>query len=371
MRLLLSLLLMLLSALPLAAEPRPAATNVRGAAYPRVDDDRRVTFQFRAPQAKTVQLQPGGDDNGLGRGPIEMQRGEGGVWSVTTAPAAPGFHYYWFLVDGAMANDPGSETFFGWGRQTSGVDVPDSDGEFYAIKDVPHGAVRSHYYHSKLTNSWRRAIVYTPPGYDTERDARYPVLYLQHGAGEDECGWTAQGKANFILDNLIAEKQATPMIVVMDCGYAFAPGDKENRFAEVFLEELIPSIESAFRTKTEREHRAMAGLSMGSMQTLRITLASLDRFAYIGGFSGPIREFDAAKSYDGAFADADAFNGRVKLLWLGAGTEEQRIHDSVAAAHAALDAAKIKHEFVSLPGLAHEWQTWRRSLLDFAPRLFK
>ncbi len=356
-----------------AAEPQPASSNVRGASYPRVHDDLRVTFQLPAPQAKQVQLQPGGDDNGLGKGPLEMQRDANGTWSITTSPAVPGFHYYWFLVDGVKVNDPGSETFFGWGRQTSGIEIPDAHGDFYTRQEVPAGAVRAFWYRSQITGQWRRAFVYTPPGYDKHPDQRYGVLYLQHGAGEDERGWSTQGRAQCILDNLIAASKAKPMIVVMDCGYAERVGatDKINAFGEVVIDELIPKIDKSFRTRADREHRAMAGLSMGSMQTLQITLTHLDTFAYIGGFSGPSRDFDAQTSYHGAFQNADEFNRRVRLFWIGAGTGEERILKSVRSMHDALERAGIKHVYVESPGTAHEWQTWRRALHDFAPRLFQ
>jgi hypothetical protein len=197
---------------------------VPGAQYPCVHSDLRVTFRLKAPDARIVQLQPGGGDNGLGLGPMGMTRADDGTWSVTIPPAVPGFHYYWFLVDGVVVSDPASETYFGWGKECSGIEIPENGVDFYAVKDVPHGDVRVHWYFSKTTQAWRRAYVYTPPDYDLERRARYPVLYLQHGSGEDERGWTNQGHANFILDNLIAEGKAKPMIVVMEQGYATPPG---------------------------------------------------------------------------------------------------------------------------------------------------
>ncbi len=362
-------------------EGQPASTNVRGAAYPRVHADGRVTFRLKAPGARTVQLQPGGDDNGLGKGPLDMTQGEDGVWTVTTPPAVPGFHYYWFLVDGVATNDPGSETFFGWAKQSSGVEVPEPGTDFYDTKDVPHGEVRSRWYHSQVTGKWRRALVYTPPGYDADPAARFPVLYLQHGSGEDERGWTAQGRANFILDNLIAAGKAIPMLVVMDCGYAEKPGaatppapGAPTPFEEVVIRDLIPAIDAAYRTRADREHRAIAGLSMGGAQALQIGLNHPDTFAYLGGFSSPPRggdTFDPKTAYNGAFRDASAFNAKYRLLWLGAGTAETRTHDRAKAVHEALDAAGIRHVFVDSPGTAHEWQTWRRALHDFAPRLFR
>ena len=199
-----------------ADESLPATSNVRGAQYPRVHPDLRVTFRLKAPDARKVQLHPAGD--GLGKADLDMVRGDDGLWTVTTPPAVAGFHYYWFLVDGTVVNDPSSETYFGWARQTSGVEIPEKGVDFYLPKDVPHGEVRVRWYFSKITGQWRRAYVYAPPDYDRNQRARYPVLYLQHGSGEDERGWSNQGRASFILDNLLAQGKARPMIVVMACG---------------------------------------------------------------------------------------------------------------------------------------------------------
>ena len=351
-------------------DSRPATSNVLNAQYPRVHPDGRVTFRITAPAAQKVQLQPGGNDNGLGKGPIDMVRDEKGVWTLTTPPAVPGFHYYWFLVDGFAANDPGSETYFGWAKETSGVEVPARGVDFYDPKDVPHGEVRLRVYQSKTTGQWRRALVYTPPGYDNGR-TRYPVLYLQHGAGENWTSWTKQGRANLILDNLIAAGKAKPMIVVMETGYATKPGATGNAFGDLLLDDLIPTIDANYRTMPDREHRAMAGLSMGGGQTLQITLTHLDKFAWIGSFSAPMRNFDAKTSYDGAFADSAAFNKKVRLLWIGAGTGEEAIHKGAKSARDALNQLGIKNVFFESPGTAHEWQTWRIHLNDFAPRLFQ
>jgi enterochelin esterase-like enzyme len=355
-----------------ADESVPATSNVPGAQYPRVHPDLRVSFRLRAPNAQKVQVQPGGGDNGLGQGPFEMIKGDDGVWTVTIQPAIPGFHYYWFLIDGVAMNDPGSETYFGWAKQTSGIEIPEKGADFYSPKDVPHGEVHIRWYHSKITDTTRRAYVYTPPDYDTNASARYPVLYLQHGAGEDERGWHKQGRMNFIMDNLLASKKAVPMLIVMDRGYASRPGDAANKnsFGDVLLEEIIPLIDSKYRTIADRDHRAMAGLSMGGMQTLQIGLTHLDKVSALGAFSAPMRNFDLKSSYGGAFADVTTFNKQVHLLWLGAGTAETQIHDSVKTVHDALEAAGIQNIFVESQGTAHEWQTWRRALNDFAPRLF-
>ena len=372
---------------------RPATSNVRGSQSPGIYADRSIRFTLKAPDAHTVQV-AGGD--GLGKGPFPMTKGADGVWTVTTPPAVPGFHYYWFLADGVQVNDPGSETYFGYGKETSGVEVPESGVDFYDIKNVAHGEVRAHWYLSKTTGEWRRAFVYTPPGYDQAPTMRYPVLILQHGAGENETGWTKQGRANFILDNLIAGGRAKPMIIVMDCGYATraglpaittGPGSPARNFQEAFkafedvvIDDLIPAIDANYRTIPDKEHRAMAGLSMGGMQTLFIAPHHLDKFAYIGSFSGPVitginngsgHEFDPKTAYEGAFADPTAFNKQVRLLWMGVGTEEKQFYTGIKGAAEALQSSGVRLTFYASPGTAHEWQTWRRDLDHFAPLLFQ
>jgi len=361
----------------------PASSNVRGAEYPRIHADLRVTFRLEAPSAHTVQLQPGGDANGLGAGPFEMQRDAAGVWSVTTPPAVPGFHYYWLLVDGVAVNDPASETYFGYGKPTSGVEVPEPGVDFYSPLDVPHGEVRIHWYRAQITGGLRRACVYTPPIYDTARDERYPVLYLQHGAGEDERGWTAQGRLNFILDNLIAVRQAVPMIVVMESGYAMEwkaggpPGPEFLKqmgaaFEAMLLRDLIPMVDATYRTIADCEHRAIAGLSMGGFQALQAGLTHLDTFAWVGAFSGArLESSELQTAYNGVFSDAEAFNRQVRLFWLSAGTAEERFYQAIQSLHEALSQMKIAHEIYVSQGTSHEWQTWRRSLHAFAPRLFR
>jgi enterochelin esterase-like enzyme len=373
-----------------APDSRPATSNVPEAEFPRIHADLRVTFRVSAPDAQKVQVQPGGADSGLGKGPFDMERDEDGVWSVTTPPAVPGFHYYWLLVDGVAVNDPASETYFGYGKQTSGVEVPEEGVDFYHARDVPRGEVRIRWYHSAVTDTWRRAHVYTPPGYDTDAQIRYPVLYLQHGAGEDDRGWTLQGRANFIMDNLIAAGEARPMIIVMDRGYATRPGtslaplmrgraldiealrQRFEAFESVVIDELIPMVDATYRTIPDREHRALAGLSMGSLQAQQIGLAHLDTFSAIGVLSGPpIGEFDVQTAYGGVFSDPAAFNEKVRLLWIGAGTAEESIHQRALEMDKALEDAGIEHEFYASAGTSHEWQTWRRSLHVLAPLLFR
>jgi enterochelin esterase-like enzyme len=280
-------------AAPEKDESKPASTNIGNSGYPRIHSDLRVTFKLKAPDAKKVQIV---GNFGLGKGgPWEMERGADGFWTVTTPPVVPGFHYYTLSVDGVQVNDPASDSFFGTGKPTSGIEIPDKDADFYQVKEVPHGAVRSVWYKSKVTGQTRRVMVYTPPGYDADREKRYPVLYLQHGAGEDETGWTKQGRVNFILDNLLAAKKAVPMIVVMEKGYATkadapadsgGPGKGGGAFEEVVVKDLIPMIDSTFRTKADRDSRAIAGLSMGAGQAMRIGLTNLDTFSAVGAFSG-------------------------------------------------------------------------------------
>ncbi len=371
---------------------QPAASNVPGAATPRVHPNGAVTFALKAPQANHVQL-AGGD--GLGKGPFAMARADDGVWSVTLPSVVPGFHYYWFLLDGVAVNDPGSRTFFGYGKETSGVEVPELSVNYYDIREVPHGEVRARSYWSKTTGRWRRCHVYTPPDYDQDQRRRYPVLYLQHGAGEDETGWIRQGRIQFILDNLIAEGRAAPMLVVMDRGYANdaasnAPAAGLAAFAafeKVLVDDVVPMIDAAYRTLADREHRALAGLSMGGMQTLFIASHHLNRFAYLGSFSGPIRTgsnagrgagpgappppLDPATAYDGLFKDAGKFNSTVKLLWLGAGSAEPEIRDSIRSAATALKSAGVQVTYYESQGTAHEWQTWRRHAREFLPKLFR
>jgi enterochelin esterase family protein len=375
-----------------ANDCKPALYNVPGSQYPCVYPDNRVTVQVVAPEAERVVLHMGGNH--------EMTKADDGTWMVTTPPQVVGFHYYTLSVDGARVADPNTQTFFGSGWWNSGIEIPEKGVDYYHAKNVPHGQVRSQWYFSKVTNDWRRCYVYTPPDYDTNTKARYPVLYLMHGWGENQWGWHIQGRMDFIMDNLIAEKKAVPMVVVMDNLNAVKPGEdgwifsrrgpELNRarasrsgqrggfpttfgatFTEMLLTDLIPSIEKIYRVRTDRESRAMAGLSMGGMQTFTTTLQNLDKFAYIGGFSGSSGgrgDFDPETNSNGVFADADAFNKKVKVLFLGIGTEEGPGAKNFSE---ALTKHGINNVYFESPGTAHEWLTWRRCLNDFAPRLFK
>jgi enterochelin esterase-like enzyme len=372
---------------------KPSATNVWGAEYPRVDSTGRVQIRVKAPDATKVRLN-------FWSGPkVDMEKQPDGFWTVTTPPLVPGFHYYTLIVDSTEIADPGTYGFFGGGKDASGVEVPEPGSTYYSVQNVPHGQVREVWYNSKVTGSWRHALVYLPPDYDNQTKVRYPVLYLQHGGGEDETGWIRQGHANFILDNLIAAGSCKPMIVVMAYGYARRAGealpdlngkpfgspemmkaiqDMAAAFEDDVTQALIPYIDSTFRTLPDRDHRAMAGLSLGGMQTFQITLDHLDLFSYIGGFSGAggmlvlgNRKLDPKADYNGVFSDPAAFAKKVHLLWLGVGTKEpEMMRTGLLRLHTSLQEANIQHVFYESPGTEHEWQTWRRDLKDFAPRLF-
>jgi enterochelin esterase-like enzyme len=362
---------------------KTALSNQPGKEYPQVNSEGRVRVRISAPQAQSVVLDL--------RGRTPLTKGADGVWVGVSGPQDEGFHYYQFIIDGAPCPDPGSMYYYGTGRMGSGIEVPAKDQDFYALKDVPHGQLRQNLYHSKVTDAWRRCFVYTPPDYDKDPTKRYPVLYLQHGMDEDETGWGNQGKANLILDNLIAEKKSVPMIIVMDNGYATKPGAAAGRrgggasgggqggsvFEEVMLQDIIPLIDATFRTIADREHRAMAGLSMGGNQTCQITFHNLNKFAYIGAFSGTMNglssaPLDPADAFNGLFKDGAALNKQIKLLWIGMGTKEPDFFQgSIGAFRAMLDKAGVRYVYYQSPGTAHEWLTWRRDLREFAPLLFR
>jgi enterochelin esterase family protein len=333
-----------------------------------------------------------------------MTKGPDGIWSVTTTPLVVGFHYYSLQIDGAVTADPSTQTYFGSGWQNSAIEVRADDAAFYEHQQVPHGRVGQQWYYSKVTGKWRRAFVYTPPDYDSAARKNYPVLYLLHGWGEDETGWYRQGHVDDILDNLIAAKRATPMIVVMDNLNTVKPGESAALFAarglvpppsdapvapagrgpggplgrptytEMMFTDLVPTIEHTYRVRPGRENRAMAGLSMGGAQTFDTALTHLDKFAYIGGFSGNCAGFGRGNAPDvktvcgGAFADPAALNAKVKVLFLGIGSVEGPGTKSFSD---ALTTAGVHNVYFESSGTAHEWLTWRRALNDFAPSLFK
>ncbi len=394
---------------PSACEP--STLNVAEAKYPCVLPDHRVLFRVSAPDAQKVRVR-------IGPG-FDMTKGPDDIWSVTTTPLVVGFHYYSLQIDGAVVADPATMTFFGSGWQNSAIEIPAPDRAFYAARDVPHGHVSQQWYFSKVTNRWRRCFVYTPPDYDTNTRGRYPVLYLLHGWGEDETGWYRQGHVDYIMDNLIAAGKATPMIIVMDNLNAAKPGESAAIFAarglvpppaaappapaagrgapqrgrgappaggrgrggltrptysEMMFTDLVPTVERLYRVRPGKENRAMAGLSMGGAQTFATVLANLDKFAYVGGFSGNCGGFGRGGAFDpkttcnGAFANPAAFNSKIKVLFLGIGSAEG---PGTKTFSEALTKAGVHNVYFESPGTAHEWLTWRRCLNDFAPRLFK
>lgn len=358
-----------------AAEAFTASTNVPEAQYPKVDTDRCAHFRIHAPEAHDVKVDICGTK-------YDMTRDADGWWSAVTKPLVVGFHYYFLVVDGVIVIDPSSEAFYGCGRMSGGIEIPE-DAEtaaYYTFnKDIPHGQVRECRYFSEIENAERRCFVYTPAEYETQTDRRYPVLYLQHGMGEDERGWHQQGRMADILDNQIAAGKCVPMIVVMDygnCGYIFGarPGETRDDFGATFtpimINELIPFIEKNFRALTDRDNRAMAGLSWGGHETFQTTLNNLDKFSHIGSFSGAL--FFLAdgldKAYNGVFTDADKFNKQVHTFFLGMGTEEGFGSDRICK---ALTDAGINNTYFASQGTHHEWLTWRRCLNEFLPLIFK
>jgi enterochelin esterase-like enzyme len=345
---------------------KPASSNQPGKEYPQVNSEGRVKFRIVAPEAQTVGC--------TFRDSSEFTKGEDGAWYGYTRPLDEGFHYYALKIGGAEVPDPNSLMFFGAMRWGSGVEIPASDQDFYSLKNVPHGQLREIYFYSKSTESMRRAFVYTPPGYDGNADQRYPVLYLQHGWGENEYGWGVQGRASLIMDNLIAENKTRPFIIVMTYGmtndirFGGLRDFDIDPFETVLVEELIPYIDANFRTLDDQPNRAMAGLSMGGMETKMITLRNLDKFSHIGLFSGGSISMADVNQTDG-------FKDKVRLVFVSYGSREldggrSRRGDPKADME-ALKEAGIPSQFYVSPNTAHEWQSWRRSLRELAPLLFK
>ena len=389
---------------PAAAEPandwRPATSNQSGKPYPQVNSEGRVRARVLAAQAQSVQLDLGGVK-------YPLTRGDDGAWIGDSKPQDEGFHYYQIVVDGAQVPDPNSLYYYGAGRWGSGIEIPAKDEDFYALKPVPHGQLREVFYTAQSTHSVRRCYVYTPPDYDQDPGRRYPVLYLQHGMGENETGWGNQGHANLIVDNLLAEGKARPFIIVMENGGGIGgprhdgpatnasragagtetngavrgPGGFGGRpfdfsaFERILINDLIPYVDANYRTLADQPHRAMAGLSMGGMQTHTITLANLDVFSHIGMFSG-------GSITTNELADLAAFKQKVKLVFVSYGSREMdpanrrgggrgAFGGDPKANTAGLKQAGINSHFYVSPLTAHEWQSWRRSLYQFAPLLFQ
>ncbi len=363
---------------------KPSTLNQPGQQYPQVNSQRYARFSIVAPQAQSVTVSLGLG----GRGGTKLARGDDGVWvGATAGPMDEGFHYYRLSVDGGTFNDPGALNFYGSTRWESGIEIPAHDQDFYALKDVPHGRVQMVLFPSKLTNTIgvRTAFVYTPPDYDRDPTKRYPVLYLQHGWGENEYAWWNQGHANLIMDNLIAENKTRPFIIVMTYGLTNegpGPGARRggrgpgggtrggtNPFAgaaaaleTVLVDELIPYVDANFRTLADQPHRGMAGLSMGGMETHIITLKHLDLFSHIGLFSGGVITTNDVN-------DTPGFRDKVKVVFCGCGSRENP--GNLNANHEALDQIGVKNTAYVSPNTAHEFLTWRRSLYQFAPLLFQ
>jgi enterochelin esterase-like enzyme len=357
---------------------KPATSNQQGKQYPQVNSEGRVRARVVAPQAQSVLLD-------IGAVKYPLTKGEGGAWIGDSKPQDEGFHYYQIIVDGAQVPDPDSLYFYGASRWGSGVEIPAKDQDFYALKSVPHGQLRQTLYYSTNANAVLQCFVYTPPDYEKDPTARYPVLYLQHGGGEGETGWGQQGHAGLIMDNLIAEGKARPFIIVMANSYVpgannmfstnsvnsplsrsiAGPGGRmynPSAFAKILIQELIPYIDANFRTLADQPHRAMAGLSMGGMQTRSITLANLDKFSHIGIFSG-------GSIAPSEISDLDSFKQQVKVVFVSYGSRENGAAGKAQVA--ALQQAGVNSVFYESPYTAHEWQSWRRSLHEFAPLLFK
>ena len=361
-----------------SAHPNPY--NLYGAKYPYIESDSRVTFHFNAPDAQKVQVS-------IANVPHDMIKGNDDIWTYTSEPQDKGYHNYWMIVDSAIVIDQATNAFIGYSHICNGFEIPDPDGGFYELKDISHGNVLIENYFSNTTNAWRHIFVYTPPGYETNSSTRYPVLYLQHGGGEDERVWIEMGRTNVILDNLIAEGKAKPFIVVMETSAAYKPGEVHpppfrprpagekqgtppdsarlrrlfsfDTYKKVMLNDLIPYIDGKFRTLTDGNSRAMAGLSMGTFVTRVVALANLDKFAYLGIFSGS------------TIAPSDVSDkSKVKLIFMSFGSRERGSDGLEKAAEKLKDAGINAVSYVS-PLTAHEWQSWRRSLREFAPLLFK
>lgn len=352
----------------------PAATNIRNAKYPQILPDNRVVFRTKAPDAQKVQVD-------LGK-KYDMVKDTAGVWSVTTDSIGEGFHYYSLMIDGVAVADPASETFYGMGRMASGIEIPFRNGGYYAMRDVPHGDIRVKKYLSKASNSWREMYIYTPPGYDQSTE-KYPVLYLLHGGGEDQRGWATQGKTNLILDNLIAEGKAKPMIVVMmdgNLGSPMGPGSMATAgdgFLKLFENELkqgaVPFVESTFRVQADAAHRALAGLSMGGIQTLYAGVKNTDMFSSLGVFSsGWFANNDALSGPHYAFTkdNAKTINSNLKNFWISMGGEADIAYKNCKIMLGKYDELGIKYQYSEYPG-GHTWPVWRHDLHGFSQVLFK
>lgn len=345
-----------------------AETNVRNVKYPQLTADSRAIFRIKAPEAQKVQID-------LGR-KYDMTRQEDGVWTTITDSLGEGFHYYSLLIDGVAVADPGSETFYGMGRMASGIEVPFEGGEYYAMKDVPHGDIRIKRYYSETSRSWRRFFIYTPAGYDVSTNEQYPVLYLLHGGGEDERGWSTQGKTDLIMDNLIAAGKAKPMLIVMMDGNMPSAGFNSGAlkaFEAELTQAVIPFVEQNYRTQKGAANRALAGLSMGGIQTLYAGLYHTDLFAYLGVFSSgwlPAYQKTVDEQYEYINQNKAGIDTQLKLLWIAMGGKEDIAYQNCQNMLKEFDRLKLKYTYSEYPG-GHTWPVWRNNLYNFAQLLFK
>jgi len=352
---------------PLPEGFKPSSTNTFLSRYPAVNaETREAIFKVVAPTAQKVQVDLAGKK-------YDMTKDTSGVWTCKSDPQVVGFHYYAILLDGVAVMDRNSEAFFGSNWESSGIEIPEGpEGDYYRFnKNIPHGQVRSIHYWSDINGLERHINVYVPAEYEANPNKKYPVLYLVHGWGEDENGWSVQGHMANIMDGLIAAGKAEPMIVVMPSGDIKTNSDVREAsgdVTEIFAKNLVPYIDKTFRTKTDRENRAMAGLSRGGFQTTRTVFSNMDMFAWMGTFSGFFVRGDAVDAFNGVFKDADAFNSKMNLLFISTGTEEQNPKDQVLELKKHGIDNIVFHES---QGTAHEWLTWRRALNEFAPLLFK
>jgi enterochelin esterase-like enzyme len=350
----------------------PAATNVRNAKYPQILPDNRVAFRLKAPEAKQVQVD-------LGK-KYAMVKDTSGYWTATTDSVSHGFQYYSLLIDGLAVADPASDTFYGMGRMASGIEIPYRSGGFYALKEVPHGTIELKRFYSNVTNSWRQCYVYTPPGYDTKTTEKYPVLYLLHGGGEDESGWAKQGKTALIMDNLLAEQKAKPMLVVMLDGNMGGPGGlagfNENSlksFENELKQTVLPFVESNYRAATEANSRALAGLSMGGLQTLYAGVRNTNLFPYLGVFSSGFFANNPKLSdpqYEFMKSNAPTINSNLKQLWLSMGGPADIAYANNKVMRTKFDELGITYKYSEYAG-GHTWPVWRHDLYSFAQVLFK
>ncbi len=347
----------------------PAASNIRNAKYPQMLIDGRAAFKVKAPEAQKVQLD-------LGK-KYDMVKNNEGVWEVTTDSLSEGFHYYSVIIDGVAVCDPASETFYGMSRMASGFEVPFKGDEIYATRNVPHGEIRIKRFYSDVLKSWRRFYIYTPAGYDENTDQKYPVLYLMHGGGEDERGWATQGKTDLILDNLIADKKAVPMLIVMPDGnipVSSFGADALIAYENEMKQAVIPFVEKTYRVKTDAGSRALAGLSMGGLQTLYAGVNNTDLFSYLGVFSsGWIldRQAEVAnQQYDFMKFNSDKINSNLKQFWIAMGGKEDIAYKNCQEMMKKLDELKINYKYSEYPG-GHTWPVWRNNIYNFAQLLFK